>query len=294
MIMSTSGNRIGFFERIGRGWKMTKLGMAVVRADPELLVYTLLSAVFSIVASIAVIFGTIGIEILFGSGSPTAEEDAAANLAIVFVGYLVISVITVFWNAAIIASAYERLTAGTNPSFSFGISQATKCLPQILVWGVISGTVGLLLKILESVSRGQDSPLPLRIVAGLAALILGVAWWMATFFVVPILVLEKAGVVDSMKQSPNMFKETWGEEVGSHIGTGLLQMIVILFLIVIFLPLWYLGEATAVLAVVLLLVGIGISVLFFTTVESVNRASLFYYAKTGQIPPMAEKIGIEF
>ncbi len=273
---------------------MTKLGMAVVRADPELLVYTLLSAVFSIVASIAVIFGTIGIEMLFGSGSPTAEEDAAANLAIVFVGYLVISVITVFWNAAIVASAYERLTAGTNPSFSYGISQATKCLPQILVWGVISGTVGLLLKILESVSRGQDSPLPLRIVAGLAALILGVAWWMATFFVVPILVLEKAGVVDSMKQSPNMFKETWGEEVGSHIGTGLLQMIVILFLIVIFLPLWFLGEATTVLAVVLLLVGIGISVLFFTTVESVNRASLFYYAKTGQIPPMAEKIGIEF
>jgi hypothetical protein len=294
MIMSTSGNRIGFFERIGRGWKMTKLGMAVVRADPELLVYTLLSAVFSIVASIAVIFGTIGIEMLFGSGSSTAEEDAAANLAIVFVGYLVISVITVFWNAAIVASAYERLTAGTNPSFSYGISQATKCLPQILVWGVISGTVGLLLKILESVSRGQDSPLPLRIVAGLAALILGVAWWMATFFVVPILVLEKAGVVDSMKQSPNMFKETWGEEVGSHIGTGLLQMIVILFLIVIFLPLWFLGEATTVLAVVLLLVGIGISVLFFTTVESVNRASLFYYAKTGQIPPMAEKIGIEF
>jgi hypothetical protein len=26
----------------------------------------------------------------------------------------------------------------------------------------------------------------------------------------------------------------------------------------------------------------------------VNRASLFYYAKTGQLPPMAEKIGIEF
>jgi hypothetical protein len=294
MIMSTSGNRIGFFERIGRGWKMTKLGMAVVRADPELLVYTLLSAVFSIVASIAVISGSIGIEMLSGSGSTTTQDDAAANLAIVFVGYLVISVITVFWNAAIIASAYERLTAGTNPSFSYGISQATKCLPQILVWGVISGTVGLLLKILESVSRGQDSPLPLRIVAGLATIILGVAWWMATFFVVPIFVLEKAGVVDSMKQSPNMFKETWGEEVGSHIGTGLLQMIVILFLIVIFLPLMFLSGATAVLAVVLLLVGIGVSVLFFTTVESVNRASLFYYAKTGQLPPMAEKIGIEF
>ena len=297
MIMGAPGYRIGFFERIGRGWKMTKLGMAVVRADPELLVYTLLSAVFSIVASIAVISGFIGIETLTESESTTAqEEDAltAANLAIVFVGYLVISVITVFWNAAIIASAYERLTAGTNPSFSYGISQATKCLPQILVWGIISGTVGVILKILESVANDKDSPLPLRIVAGLATFILGVAWWMATFFVVPILVLEKAGVVDSMKQSPSLFKETWGEDVGSHIGTGFLQGIFILFLIVIILPLMFLSEATAVLAVVLLLVGIGGSVLFFTTVESVNRASLFYYAKTGQLPPMAEKVGIEF
>jgi hypothetical protein len=56
----------------------------------------------------------------------------------------------------------------------------------------------------------------------------------------------------------------------------------------------FLSEVTAVLAVVLLLVGIGVSVLFFATVESVNRASLFYYAKTGQLPPMAEKVGIEF
>ena len=170
MIMNRPGDGVGFFERIGRGWKMTKLGMAVVRADPELLVYTLLSAVFSIVASIAVISGSIGIEMLTDSESTTAqEEDAltAANLAIVFVGYLVISVITVFWNAAIIASAYERLTAGTNPSFSYGISQATKCLPQILVWGIISGTVGVILKILESVANDKDSPLPLRIVAGL-------------------------------------------------------------------------------------------------------------------------------
>ena len=43
---------------------------------------------------------------------------------------MIVSIITVFWNAAIIASAYERLTAGTNPSFSYGIGQAMKCLPK--------------------------------------------------------------------------------------------------------------------------------------------------------------------
>ena len=38
----------------------------------------------------------------------------------------------------------------------------------------------------------------------------------------------------------------------------------------------------------------GFVTLFFTTVDSVNRASLFYYAKTGEMPPMAEKMGITF
>jgi len=297
MMMNTPGSRIGFFQRIGRGWKMTKLGVAVVRADPELMVYTLLSAVFSMVAAVAVISGSIGLEAVFGSGDATAQEEdlvTAAHLGMAFVGYLVISVITVFWNAAIIASAYERLTAGTNPSFSYGIKQATKCLPQILVWGVISGTVGMLLKILEGVARDGDSPIPLRIVAGLATFVIGVAWWMATFFIVPILVLERAGVLDGMKESPKLFRETWGEDVGSHIGTGILQGIVILLLVLIVLPLVFLGEAGGVLAVVIVLLGIGLSVLFFTTVESVNRASLFYYAKTGEIPPMAQKVGIEF
>jgi hypothetical protein len=297
MMMNTPGSRIGFFQRIGRGWKMTKLGVAVVRADPELMVYTLLSAVFSMVAAVAVISGSIGLEAVFGSGDATAQEEdlvTAAHLGMAFVGYLVISVITVFWNAAIIASAYERLTAGTNPSFSYGIKQATKCLPQILVWGVISGTVGMLLKVLEGVARDGNSPFPLRIVAGLATFVIGVAWWMATFFIVPILVLERGGVLDGMKESPKLFKKTWGEDVGSHIGTGILQGIVILLLVLIALPLMFLGQAGGVLAVVIVLLGIGLSVLFFTTVESVNRASLFYYAKTGEIPPMAQKIGIEF
>lgn len=297
MMMSTPGSRIGFFQRIGRGWKMTKLGVAVVRADPELMVYTLLSAVFSMVAAVAVISGSIGLEAITDSETATAQEEdlvTAAHLGMAFVGYLVISVITVFWNAAIIASAYERLTAGTNPSFSYGIKQATKCLPQILVWGVISGTVGMLLKVLEGVARDGDSPNPLRIVAGLATFVIGVAWWMATFFIVPILVLERAGVLDGMKESPKLFKETWGEDVGSHMGTGILQGIVILLFVLIALPLMFLGEAGGVLAVVIVLLGIGLSVLFFTTVESVNRASLFYYAKTGEIPPMAQKVGIEF
>ena len=277
---------------------MAKLGIAVVRADPELMVYTLLSALFSLVAIGAAISGSVGLDAI-ATDSECVGEDcgsalAFAHMAIWFLFYMIVSIITVFWNAAIIASAYERLSSGTNPSFSYGIGQAIRCLPQILVWGVIAGTVGLFIQILEALAHNDDSPLPLRIVAGLASFIIGIAWWIVTFFMVPMIVLERAGVLDSMGRSTDLFKRTWGEDVTSHIGTGLLMFLTILVVTGISVPLMYLGDFGIILGIVILAVGLLFTVLFFSTVESVNRASLFYYAKTGEAPPMAAKVGIEF
>lgn len=277
---------------------MTKLGIAVVRADPELMVYTLLSGILSLLAIGVAISGSIGLDVLVTNpecvGEDCGSELVFGHLAIWFVFYMIVSIITVFWNAAIIASAYERLTAGTNPSFSYGIGQAMKCLPQIFIWGLIAGTVGLFIQILEGLANNEDSPPPLRLVAGIASFIIGVAWWVLTFFVVPIIVLERASVLDSMGRSPELFRGTWGEDVTSHIGTGLLMTLCIFILAAVSVPLMMLGDVGLVLGLVILAVGVLFAVLFFSTVEAVNRASLFYYAKTGQAPPMAQKVGINF
>ena len=277
---------------------MAKLGIAVVRADPELMVYTFLSALFSLVAIGAAISGSVGLDAIATDPECVGEDCgsalAFAHMAIWFLFYMIVSIITVFWNAAIIASAYERLSSGTNPSFSYGIGQAIRCLPQILVWGVIAGTVGLFIQILEALAHNDDSPLPLRIVAGLASFIIGIAWWIVTFFMIPMIVLERAGVLDSMGRSTDLFKRTWGEDVTSHIGTGLLMFLTILVVTGISVPLMYFGDFGIILGIVILAVGLLFTVLFFSTVESVNRASLFYYAKTGEAPPMAAKVGIEF
>ena len=297
-MLRRGGRRIGFGERLSRGWKMTKLGMAVVRADPELMIYTFLSALFSLVAIGAAVSGSVGLDVIASDpecvGDECGSDLVVAHMAIWFVFYLLVSVITVFWNAAIIASAYERLSSGTNPSFSYGIGQAMKCLPQILVWGIISGTVGLFIQILESLSHDEQSPVPLRIVAGLASFIIGIAWWIVTFFVIPMIVLERAGVLDSMGKSSELFKRTWGEDVASHVSTGILMILCIILLICISVPLMMFGQLGVALGIVILAVGLLFAVLFFSTVEAVNRASLFYYAKTGEIPPMAAKAGIRF
>ena len=287
MMRTNDAPKMGFFARIGRGWRVTRLGMHVVRADPELMVYMLFSGILSIIASIVLLTTTGGLGYLIGGEE--GSEDGAFVVG-TFLSYMAIAIITVFWNAAIIASAHERLTAGTNPSFSYGIKQAMKCLPQIVIWGLISGTVGLIITALESM---RDSKNPgMALLGGLISLIIQVAWWITTFFVVPMIVLDKISIGESMSKSPELFLQTWGEDVVSTTGTGIINFLVCLLIVVIGLPLGVLlGD---VLGFLLVLVGIGVSVLFFSACEAVNRASLYYFAKTGESPPLAQKYGIDF
>lgn len=284
-------SRLGFFARIKRGWQLTKLGIAVVRADPELMVYVLLSGVFSIVASVVFIVFSFGTEMLIGN----SDEEIAfnvVNLGITFVGYLVIAVITVFWNAAIVASAHHRLTTGENPSFSYGIGQAMKCLPQIFVWGIISGTIGVILKLLEGMA--QDAKFPVNLIFGIVTFLIGTAWWVVTFFMIPLIVLEKAGVKECFVTSPKLFKKTWGENIGAVGGAGIINFLVILLIVAVSVPLFFLGNVGAGLGILFVILGVGLSILFFTTVDAVGRASMYYYAKTGELPPLAAQLGISF
>ena len=281
--------RLGFRTRLRRGWNITKLGMHVVRADPELMVYTLLSGLFSLGAAIGLLVATGGMD-FFVSGEGLPEIGILVGI---FLTYMVVGMITVFWNAAIIASAYERLTTGSNPSFSYGIKEAAKRLPAIIVWGLISGTVGLIVGLLEGMAQ-DDNPV-VRAIGSIASLIVQVAWWMTTFFVVPMLVLEGYQVGESMRRSPELFEKTWGEDVVSMGGTGIVNFLVILLVVLICMPLIAQeGELGTGLAFALMFIGIGLSVLFFTACEAVNRASLYYYAKTGESPPLAQKYDLDF
>ena len=184
------------------------------------------------------------------------------------------------------------MTAGTNPSFSYGIKQAMKCLPQIVIWGLISGTVGLIIMALESM---RDSKNPVVGIFGMiASLIVQVAWWITTFFVVPMIVLDNISIGESMSKSPELFKQTWGEDVVSTTGTGIINFLVCLLIVVICLPLFALGEIGIGLGILVMFVGIAVSVLFFSACEAVNRVSLYYFAKTGESPPLAQKYGLDF
>ena len=85
-MMRVGQPRLGFRTRLRRGWNITKLGMHVVRADPELMVYTLLSGLFSVGAAIGLLAATGGMG-FFVSGEDGVESGMLVGM---FLTYMVV------------------------------------------------------------------------------------------------------------------------------------------------------------------------------------------------------------
>ena len=210
-----------------------------------------------------------------------------AYLMFSFVGYMVLSIVVVFWNCAIIANANIRLTGG-DPKFADGVNAALKRLPIIIVWGIIAGTVGLLLKFLEGVARSSDHPAAAAL-ATIIHFIGGLAWWVMTFFMIPHLILENKSIGDALKASKTTFFDTWGENIVSGLGIG-----AIAFLFGIPIVALTIGM-TIVAGPVGLLVGavlIGLLIAWANAAEQVAVVALFRYAKDKKMPQIYQDQGM--
>ncbi|MEC7988490.1 MAG: DUF6159 family protein [Candidatus Thermoplasmatota archaeon] len=275
---------MGFFATIGRGWEMSKLSMSVVKKDPELMVYM----IFSGVMSLACLIGMSMPQFLEMDWAVNADGSfTPAYLMFSFVGYMVLSIVVVFWNCAIIANANIRLTGG-DPKFADGVNAALKRLPIIIVWGIIAGTVGLLLKFLEGVARSSDHPAAAAL-ATVIHLIGGLAWWVMTFFMIPHLILENKSIGDALKASKTTFFDTWGENIVSGLGIG-----AIAFLFGIPIVAMTIGM-TIVAGPVGLLLGavlIGLLIAWANAAEQVAVVALFRYAKDKKMPQIYQDQGM--
>ena len=207
-------------ERFRRSWSLVKASWAVLRADRELLLYPVSSA---IVTSIAVVLlalvwlGSGGIDRLDGDGF------GVADFVMLYIFYFVTSSVVIFFNSALVAAANIRLDGG-DPTLRDGFRIAFSHLPAILGWAAIAATVGLLLQVLRE--RGG-------VVGAVVALIGNVAWSLITFLVVPVLVVEGVGPIEAIKRSGSLLRKTWGEQVVGSFSIGLVTGLIIVGVLII-------------------------------------------------------------
>jgi len=277
---------MGFFDTIGRGWKMSKLSMSVVKKDPELMVYMFVCGILSLATMVAISVP----QILEQSWTQSSDgKMSPAYMAFTFVGYLTISIIVTFWNSAIIANAHIRLTGG-DPAFKDGFSIAMKRIHIIVIWGIIAGTVGLFLKMLASAAKDQKGSA--AVLAMVLQFIGAAVWWMMTFFIIPHMIIEGKGIGEGLKSSKKMFFKTWGENVTSGLGIGMITFffgfviaIITVGLMVIMGPAWWVAMIVGGLAITIL-------IMWSSAAEQVAVAALYIYSKSGQMPQLYQEMGM--
>ena len=259
--------------RISNTIALAKVSWRVLRKDRELL----LIPVLSFLASIAVL-ALIWLPTLSAIDTSALEgerEDPGALLGIVgIITAMALSIITVFFNGALVAGAHERLSGG-DPTVRSAVGRAFSRLPGLLPWAILTGTVGLILQAVRERAGWLG-----RFVVNMV----GMAWKTATFLVVPAIVIDDHGAISGLKASAALLKRTWGENIAARVGFGLLGFVAIIPAVLVVGATGALGGAALVLGILVAIPYLALVVVVLTALNAVFQTALYLYATTGSVP----------
>ncbi|HLK59885.1 MAG TPA: DUF6159 family protein [Chthonomonadaceae bacterium] len=272
------------FERFQAGYEAAQDCWEVLKQDKKLLLFPLASAICCLLVLV-----TFGLPLYYNNASlfellahtdrhHIMQQTPGWFWVVLFAFYFCNYFVIAFFNSGLVYCAVRSFQARP-VTVGDGIAAAIRCLPQLIGWSLISATIGLALQALESNNRNVG-----RFLSG----ILGAAWTVLTYFVVPVLVLEKVGAFKAIGRSTQILRKTWGEGIFARIGIGW-------FL----LPFWLLGVGLIVLGSYFLTTSsaalggllLGAAVLYLIVMGLVNSAletillgGLYQYATEGLSP----------
>ena len=259
------------FERLSRSWGLIKASAGVLAKDKELLVFPLLSAACTLLVAAAFLLPALGLGALDGLRSGGGVSFAAYLLAFLF--YLAQYFVIFFFNTALVGAAMIRLEGG-DPTLRDGLRIASGKLVPILGYAAIAATVGMLLRAVQ-----ERAGFIGKLVSGA----LGVAWTLASFLVVPVLVARDIGPIDAVKESALLLKKTWGENLigqgGVGLVFGLLFFVLALVGVAAIVAAALTGSGTLiVLVVALVIAAMLLAALIQAALAGIYSAALYRYA----------------
>ena len=201
------------FGSFSRTIALMKMSWRVLLMDRELILFPVFAALALLVLSPLLI----GVADATGTTNHILEQGSwtVADAAVVVVTSFVSSAVIIFFNAALVAAALERLRGG-DPNVKSGLKAALRHSYRILAWALISVAVTLVLAALRE--RGG-------LAGRVASMIGGIAWSLATFFVIPVLVSEGLGPLAAIKRSASLMKATWGSQVTANFGFTIIGVV---------------------------------------------------------------------
>lgn len=275
------------FATFGKSWRLVKASYGVLKQDKQLLIFPIMSTIGLILVTLAMMFplALSGVLEAVTSSEEVSGGQSFLGFIFAFAFYFATYTVIIFSNTALIGAAMIRLDGG-KPTFSDGIRIARERLGTILGWASIAATVGMILNSLQAMIDDSDNIVG-QIIGSIVLSLVGFAWNLMTFLVIPVFVVENIGPVDAIKRSGSLVKQTWGENITGTFSMGIIQFLIsIAIFLLIGLPLFFLAastESTALLifAVVVIVVVMGAVSIFFSALNGIFQAALYKYAVNG-------------
>ena len=268
------------FESWGRSWQLVKASWAVLLSDKELLWFPVISGIVTVLICIVMFIPSVVVSVtLFstGAGEGVTQVFGFAGL---FIFYLVTYTISIYFNTALIGATMIRLDGG-DPTMKDGFQIANSRLSKIIGFAAMSATVGVVIRFLQE--RGG-------LLGNIVSWLGGIAWNLATFLVIPILVTHDIGPIEAVKRSTALLRETWGEQITGNWSIGGIFAIAYILLVLVGIGLAFFAGAvlesvTGVIAVVSLIVILFVILgIIQGALNGIYQAALYRYAESGIAP----------
>jgi len=196
-------------------------------------------------------------------------------------GLFVSASVGIYFQAALVLGAFQRAD-GYDPSLRSTLRQAWGVRRQVIQWALLTTTVGVAIRAIEQ---------RLGIIGTIIGFLGGLAWAIATFFTVPILVAEGLGPIAATRRSSALINQRWGISLRSTLRIGALQIMTILGCLVVgFIGVSLLlagnpvGIAIGVVLVLAAVVGFFATSMIASAVIGYARALLYRYAVGLPVP----------
>lgn len=274
--ITINGQRIG---KMRASWMLFKETWRFLKADKELLALPVLSLVLNLVlfgilvAAFILVYGT--------SGLAFTEEGALSITQYAFIfGCYVVGAFSLALGQASVAHTVFTRAHGQDATLGQSLKVAFAHWQSLFIWSLITSTVGIILRVISDRSQ---------IVGKIVAALLGAAWSVLTYFVVPAMVIDKKDAFSSMKTSGEVFRRTWGEMLISNISLTLIFVImhVLGLLAVVGLSIY----GTMINATPLIVIGIILYLVWFigvvlvsSVMGSILKTLLYIYASETSRP----------
>jgi uncharacterized protein DUF6159 len=245
-------------------WNLVSQSFRLLRSDKKLLVFPVLSAIGAAALALPLLSA------VFGMRPGRGFQWGPDTWLFFFLWYWGASFITIFFNCALAACVQMRF-AGQDPTLADGLRRAASRVDTILMWSLVSATVGQIARAMEERAGWIG-----RLIIGTV----GLGWGMATYLVIPVLVMEDAGVMDSVRRSSSLLRQTWGEQLISGIAFGWLGLLVAIPGVV----LGVVGANGHPLFIVPAIAWFATMAAAFTAAREIFTVALYRYATTGEPP----------